>query len=126
MKLLTRSSAIRVRCFSLADGSRIWGRMLTATEMERLRVEARSEAGTDMERAENLFKIKHLQKSLTNWEGFSDELGKPIAFDAALIPELYDVNPTVMGTLFAMLSNEFFHISQAETKNFETGPSVPA
>lgn len=126
MKLLTRSSAIRVRCFSLADGSRIWGRMLTATEMERLRVEARSEAGTDMERAENLFKIKHLQKSLTNWEGFSDELGKPIAFDAALIPELYDVNPTVMGTLFAMLSNEFFHISQAETKNSETGPSVPA
>lgn len=124
MKLLTKSSAAKVRCFALGDGSSIWGRMLTATETERLRVDASSEAGTDKERAENLFKVKHLQKSLTNWEGFCDENDKPIAFDAALIPELYDVNPTVMGTLYSMLSNEFFHLSQAETKNSATGPSV--
>lgn len=126
MKLLTRQSASKVRCFKLSDDSRVWGRMLTATEMERIRTECRAEAPTDLGKAENLFKIRHLQKSLTNWEGFQDDTGQGIAFDVALIPELYDVNPTVMGTLFSMLSNEFFHIAQAEEKNSDSGPSALA
>lgn len=126
MKLLTRATAAKVRCFKLHDDSSVWGRMLTATEMERLRTECRAEAGTDMERAESLFKIRHLQKSLTNWEGFFDENNVAIPFDTALIPDLYDVNPTVMSTLFSMLSNEFYHLAQAETKNSNSGPDASA
>lgn len=124
MKLLTRKTAAKVRCFKLSDDSCVWGRMLTATEMERIRTECHTEAPNDPAKAENLFKVRHLQKSLTNWEGFQDEAGQTINFDPALLPELYDVNPTVMSTLFSMLSNEFFHIAQGEEKNFDSGPST--
>lgn len=124
MKLLTKENASKIRCFTLTDDSKVWAKMLTATETAKIRAECQAEARNSPERAENMFKVKHLQKSVTNWEGFTDEDGNTIAFDVALIPELYDVNPTVMGTLFSMVSNEFFHISQAEEKNSEAGATA--
>lgn len=121
MKLLTKNTAEKNRCFPLSDGSKVWGRMLTATEVRNIRADVRSESGTDEDKMEHLFKVQYLQKAASNWEGFTDEDETPIPFDTAIIPDLFEVNPVIMGVLFGMVSSEFIHLAQAEEKNSETG-----
>ena len=44
------------------------------------------------------FKILHLQRALSGWEGLEFEDGSPIPFSKEMIKELWEVNPNLMGS----------------------------
>ena len=97
---------------------------LTETELDTLRVKSRTFNGNEKrtpERMDRRFKILHLQRALSGWEGLEFEDGSPIPFSKEMIKELWEVNPNLMGIIYSCVSSELSFVKAAEEKNSVTG-----
>lgn len=66
---------------------------LTDTAIDRIRLDAGKEAGTDEALAGRFFLVKFLQQSLTGWQGFYDAGGEEIPFSAEAIKDICECDP---------------------------------
>ena len=67
-----------IKCFP--DDSGVYARVLTETELDTLRVKSRTFNGNEKRTPELMdrrFKILHLQRALSGWEGLEFEDGSP-------------------------------------------------
>ena len=111
-----------IKCFP--DDSGVYARVLTETELDTLRVKSRTFNGNEKrtpERMDRRFKILHLQRALSGWEGLEFEDGSPIPFSKEMIKELWEVNPNLMGIIYSCVSSELSFVKAAEEKNSGTG-----
>ena len=95
-----------IKCFP--DDSGVYARVLTETELDTLRVKSRTFNGNEKRTPELMdrrFKILHLQRALSGWEGLEFEDGSPIPFSKEMIKELWEVNPNLMGIIFSCVSS---------------------
>ncbi|WP_370790633.1 hypothetical protein [Bilophila wadsworthia] len=70
-----------IKCFP--DDSGVYARVLTETELDTLRVKSRTFNGNEKRTPELMdrrFKILHLQRALSGWEGLEFEDGSPSPF----------------------------------------------
>ena len=106
------------------DDSGVYARVLTETELDTLRVKSRTFNGNEKRTPELMdrrFKILHLQRALSGWEGLEFEDGSPIPFSKEMIKELWEVNPNLMGIIYSCVSSELSFVKAAEEKNSGTG-----
>ena len=96
-----------IKCFP--DDSGVYARVLTETELD------------TPELMDRRFKILHLQRALSGWEGLEFEDGSPIPFSKEMIKELWEVNPNLMGIIYSCVSSELSFVKAAEEKNSGTG-----
>jgi len=111
-----------IKCFP--DDSGVYARVLTETELDTLRVKSRTFNGNEKRTPELMdrrFKILHLQRALSGWEGLEFEDGSPIPFSKEMIKELWEVNPNLMGIIYSCVSSELSFVKAAEEKNSGTG-----
>ncbi len=111
-----------IKCFP--DDSGVYARVLTETELDTLRVKSRTFNGNEKRTPELMdrrFKILHLQRALSGWEGLEFEDGSPIPFSKEMIKELWEVNPNLMGIIYSCVSSELSFVKAAEEKNSVTG-----
>lgn len=111
-----------IKCFP--DDSGVSARVLTETELDTLRVKSRTFNGNEKRTPELMdrrFKILHLQRALSGWEGLEFEDGSPIPFSKEMIKELWEVNPNLMGIIYSCVSSELSFVKAAEEKNSVTG-----
>ena len=102
-----------IKCFP--DDSGVYARVLTETELDTLRVKSRTFNGNEKRTPELMdrrFKILHLQRALSGWEGLEFE---------EMIKELWEVNPNLMGIIYSCVSSELSFVKAAEEKNSGTG-----
>ncbi len=100
---------------------------LTETELDTLRVKSRTFNGNEKrtpELVDRRFKILHLQRALSGWEGLEFENGSPIPFSKEMIKELWEVNPSLMGIIYSCVSSELSFVKAAEEKNSVTGANA--
>lgn len=106
-----------IKCFP--DDSGVYARVLTETELDTLRVKSRTFNGNEKRTPELMdrrFKILHLQRALSGWEGLEFEDGSPIPFSKEMIKELWEVNPNLMGIIYSCVSSELSFVKAAEEK----------
>lgn len=111
-----------IKCFP--EDSGVYARVLTETELDTLRVKSRTFNGNEKRTPELMdrrFKILHLQRALSGWEGLEFEDGSPIPFSKEMIKELWEVNPNLMGIIYSCVSSELSFVKAAEEKNSGTG-----
>ena len=111
-----------IKCFP--DDSGVYARVLTETELDGLRLKSRTFNANEKrtpELVDHRFKVLHLQKALSGWEGFEFEDGTPIPFSKDMIRELWEVNPNLMGIVYSAVSSELSFVKAAEEKNSGTG-----
>lgn len=99
-----------IKCFP--DDSGVYARVLTETELDTLRVKSRTFNGNEKRTPELMdrrFKILHLQRALSGWEGLEFEDGSPIPFSKEMIKELWEVNPNLMGIIYSCVSSGLPH-----------------
>lgn len=77
----TAKDTVFIKCFP--DDSGVYARVLTETELDTLRVKSRTFNGNEKRTPELMdrrFKILHLQRALSGWEGleFEDGLAHPL------------------------------------------------
>ena len=111
-----------IKCFP--DDSGVYARVLTETELDTLRVKSSTFNGNEKrppELMDRRFKILHLQRALSGWEGLEFEDGSPIPFSREMIKELWEVNPNLMGIIYSCVSSELSFVKAAEEKNSVTG-----
>ena len=100
-----------IKCFP--DDSGVYARVLTETELDTLRVKSRTFNGNEKRTPELMdrrFKILHLQRALSGWEGLEFEDGSPIPFSKEM-----------MGIIYSCVSSELSFVKAAEEKNSVTG-----
>ena len=108
-----------IKCFP--DDSGVYARVLTETELDTLRVKSRTFNGNEKrtpERMDRRFKILHLQRALSGWEGLEFEDGSPIPFSKEMIKELWEVNPNLMGIIYSCVSSELSFVKAAELRDW--------
>lgn len=118
----TAKDTVFIKCFP--DDSGVYARVLTETELDTLRVKSRTFNGNEKRTPELMdrrFKILHLQRPLSGWEGLEFEDGSPIPFSKEMIKELWEVNPNLMGIIYSCVSSELSFVKAAEEKNSVTG-----
>lgn len=111
-----------IKCFP--EDSGVYARVLTETELDTLRVKSSTFNGNEKRTPELMdrrFKILHLQRALSGWEGLEFEDGSPIPFSKEMIKELWEVNPNLMGIIYSCVSSELSFVKAAEEKNSVTG-----
>mgnify|MGYP000035813311 FL=1 len=111
-----------IKCFP--DDSGVYTRVLTETELDTIRVKSRTFNGNEKRTPELMdrrFKILHLQRALSGWEGLEFEDGSPIPFSKEMIKELWEMNPSLMGIIYSCVSSELSFVKAAEEKNSVTG-----
>ena len=104
-----------INCFP--DDSGVYARVLTETELDTLRVKSRTFNGNEKRTPELMdrrFKILHLQRALSGWEGLEFEDGSPIPFSKEMIKELWEVNPNLMGIIYSCVSSELSFVKAAD------------
>ena len=118
----TAKDTVFIKCFP--DDSGVYARVLTETELDTLRGKSRTFNGNEKRTPELMdrrFKILHLQRALSGWEGLEFEDGSPIPFSKEMIKELWEVNPNLMGIIYSCVSSELSFVKAAEEKNSGTG-----
>ena len=106
-----------IKCFP--EDSGVYARVLTETELDTLRVKSSTFNGNEKRTPELMdrrFKILHLQRALSGWEGLEFEDGSPIPFSKEMIKELWEVNPNLMGIIYSCVSSELSFVKAAEEK----------
>ena len=109
-----------IKCFP--DDSGVYARILTETELDTIRVKSRTFNGNEKRTPELMdrrFKILHLQRALSGWEGLEFEDGSPIPFSKEMIKELWEVNPNLMGIIYSCVSSELSFVKAAEENGLE-------
>ena len=128
MKFVNEAPAkdtVFIKCFPGDSG--VYARVLTETELDTLRVKSRTFNGNEKRTPELMdrrFKILHLQRALSGWEGLEFEDGSPIPFSKEMIKELWEVNPNLMGIIYSCVSSELSFVKAAEEKNSGTGAKL--
>ena len=72
-----------------------WAIPITRTVRGKLWNEAILEAGTDMDIATALFKLRLLQDAVRGWRGVVDAAGKEVEFSRDALKSLWELNPSI-------------------------------
>ncbi len=82
-----------------------WCKPISETERNKIRRDAQKEAGGDSDIAAQIFTIKFLQRSITDWKGFFDMKGDAIPCNEETIAMICRCDPDICSTLAIKVMN---------------------